>query len=125
MDAERCKSLTVEGQPCGAAVWRDGWCRWHHPANAEELAEARRKGGEASGNVNRKLRELAKLAPKDLADVEGLMRATLVAVLIGKVTPRQASAVAAVARALVAVQEAGEFESRLATLELERERRGA
>jgi len=42
---DHCVSRNKDGGPCGAAVWRDGLCRWHHPELEAERIEERRRGG--------------------------------------------------------------------------------
>ncbi len=42
-----CSHRLENGRTCGAAPLRDGdFCLWHDPAHAEEVAEARRLGGQ-------------------------------------------------------------------------------
>jgi len=84
----RCKATTVAGPPCSAQPVRaDGYCWWHSPALANERDEARRRGGSARSNRAR--------AKKQLPAVE----------------PGVGSSVASLARAYVAVTEAGAVET--------------
>jgi hypothetical protein len=112
----RCTATATSGQPCGAHAWRDGLCPWHHPARAEEMAEACRKGGRARSNKARARKAMidAALSPGEL---QGVIAVTLKAVLAGTKAPAIGSAVAALSRAAVAVREATEWEERLTRLE--------
>jgi hypothetical protein len=83
----------------------------------EETRKAERvSGGEAKSNKRRarKLLLEARLEPRT---VEGLLCRGMLRVMSGHMTPGQLSAIAAGARAYVAVREAGEVEERLAAVE--------
>ena len=113
----RCAATTQSGTPCNAQPVRlSGFCWWHDPATDAERQGGRRLGGKGKSNAARAKRGYADgaLTP---AEVEGLIGTTLTGVLAGRVTPGQAQAVASLARAAVAVREAGEVEERLAALE--------
>lgn len=114
-----CMAQTKSGNPCSAQPWRDGLCRWHHPDLADARAEARRKGG-----VNRSSKiRAAKRLPDDVLTTEqlrGVLSKTLQEVISGQLEPAVGNAAASLARAYVAVTEAGaveRLESRLVELE--------
>ena len=107
-----------DGKPCAAQAWRDGLCRWHHPDLTAERAAWRAKGGEHSSSASRARKALH----KDLQDVRDALLRALVGLEEGHVDSRRATAMAAVARAVVAVQEVGERERRLAEVEEEQKR---
>jgi hypothetical protein len=66
----RCQSARVEGSPCrGPAVLGSVWCLMHHPERADQVREARARGGAKAA----KLRSLAGRRPK-LDDAAGLVR---------------------------------------------------
>ncbi len=113
----RCKAITTAGAPCSATP-RPGrdWCRWHDPDLAATRRAERIAGGEAKSNKRRARRMLldARMEPRA---VEGLLCRGMVQVATGKMTPGQLSALAAGARAYVAIREAGEVEERLAAIE--------
>ena len=47
MIARTCSHRREDGRPCGAAPLREGdFCLWHDPEHADEVAEARRLGGQ-------------------------------------------------------------------------------
>ena len=115
---ERCTGTNKDGAPCGAQAWRDGLCRWHHPDLAGARAGWRAKGGEHRSNAARARKAL----PQDLADVRDALLRVLVGLEEGDVDPRRATAMAAVARAVCHVQEVGDLERRLATIEEELKR---
>jgi hypothetical protein len=50
-------------------------------------------------------------------EIEGLLCRSMVQVMTGKMAPNMLSAIAAAARAFVAVREAGEVEERIAAIE--------
>jgi hypothetical protein len=112
--AAMCEATAASGVPCSAPA-RPGrrWCIWHDPEAAAERREMSRKGGAARSNKSRARKQYVDgiLSP---AELEGLIGATLKGVLVGKITPGQAQAVASLARAAVAVREAGSFEDQLA-----------
>ena len=93
-------------------------CPWH--SDAPEWVEKRRqwssKGGARRSNRSRARREFADAA-LSAAELEGLVAVTLRAVLAEKKPPAVGSAVAALARAAVAIRTASDFEARLAELE--------
>ncbi len=78
----------------------------------EKRRAASRKGGQNKATSKR----LAKLMPLRLVPVWEQLERALVDVLAGDLPPQQASAAAALARALVAVLQAGEAEQRLRDL---------
>ena len=114
-----CKGKTRAGEPCNAQP-RPGrdWCAWHDPDLADKQATWRAKGGAQSSNASRARKAL----PKDLQDVRDALLRALAGLEEGTVDPRRASAMAAVARAVCHVQEVGDLERRLATIEEELKR---
>jgi hypothetical protein len=100
----------------GAQARRDGWCAWHDPGRRAEMAEARRRGGQARSNKARARKQLVGAAMSP-AELEGVIGLTIAQVLAGTKPPSVGSAVAALARAAIAVREATEIEERLAALE--------
>jgi hypothetical protein len=88
----------------------DGWCYWHSPSTAQDRAEARRRGGQ-----NRSNRVRAKKGLPDgaltLDQLRGVLGLTIQDVREGRVEPGVGSSVASLARAYVAVNEAGAVEA--------------
>src|SRR5215204_6589169 len=113
---ERCSATNANGSPCGAQAQHNGLCRWHDPIRVAEMAEARRKGGQAKSNKARARKAMADgvLTP---AELEGLIGITINAVFNGAKEPAIANAIANLARAAVAVREAVAVDERLAALE--------
>ena len=112
-----CRATSANGSPCMATPIRaSGYCYWHCPTLEGERAAARRRGGQSRSNKSRARRQYAEgaLTP---TEVEGLLGTSMRAVIAGRMTPGQGSAVAALARAAMHVREAGELESRIAELE--------
>lgn len=113
----QCKATTVTGQPCSATP-RPGrdWCRWHDPALQEQRRAERAAGGRARSNDARARRQLRQ-ARMDPAEIEGLLCDALHKVTAGEMAPGILHALAAGARAIMQVRQAGEIEERLTALE--------
>ncbi len=113
---ERCSATNANGSPCGAQAQSNGLCRWHDPVRAAEMAEARRKGGQAKSNKVRAKKAMVDgtLSP---AELEGFLGITMSAVFNGAKEPAVANAIANLARAAVAVRDAVAVDERLAELE--------
>lgn len=115
---EQCRATNQDGSPCGAKPWKDGLCRWHHPSLVDDRKAWSAKGGQARSNANRARKAIA----GDLRDL-GAVQATMLGVLKklerGEVEPGVATAMATVARSLVAVAQvnaAVNFEQQLADM---------
>ena len=115
-----CRGTRRDGTACQApphAIGPDGYCWAHSPAKRDERRAARAKGGERRSNASRAGAAL----PKDLADVRATLLAALGKLETGELEPRTAQAMASIARALVAVQEAGALERATVALEASQE----
>ena len=105
-----CNATTTAGAPCSARpVLPSGWCYWHDPATAAARDQARRDGGAARSNKARARKQYADGALTPV-EVEGLLGTTLRAVIAGRLEPGVGNAVASLARAAMAVRDAGEVE---------------
>ena len=116
MDTPRCRGVRRDGSPCQApphALNGAGWCWAHSPENAEARRAARAKGGQNRAIAKR----VDKLVPATLRPVVGTLLAALDEVHDGTLTPAQASAMAAVAAAVVRVYGLAELEQRVEALE--------
>lgn len=112
--AKRCAAARRDGRPCTAPVLTgSSYCFAHAPDRAAERAAARRKGGQHSAAAVR----LRALVPPRLVSVYDQLEAALGEVHAGTLEPRQAQAMASLARAMVAVLTAGELEERVRRLE--------
>lgn len=100
---ETCTTQTTRGKPCSAPAWRDGLCRWHHPALDAERAEWRERGGRNRSNAVR----AAKRLPAELRDVKAALLRALHDVESGQLEPARASAMARLAAVLLAVDQRG------------------
>lgn len=102
--------------PCSATP-RPGrpFCLWHDPEAGEARRELSRKGGKGRSNAARARK--AYPAALTVGEVQGYLAATLKGVMLGRFTPGQGNAVAALARAIVTVREATELEERIEELE--------
>jgi len=113
-----CAAPRKDGRPCAAPPLADGRCFAHSPSTAADRAEARRRGGRNRSNAAR----LRGLMPPCLAPVFDRLETALAGTHAGELDPRQAQAMASLARALVAVLTAGELEERVRRLEGGQER---
>ncbi|MCJ7511211.1 MAG: hypothetical protein MUP14_10070, partial [Dehalococcoidia bacterium] len=102
-----------DGQPCRAIANRSGFCMAHDPTLAEKRREAARQGGRNKARIAR----LGKLVPPRLMSVYETLEEALGQVHKGELTPQQATAMAALAGAMVRVLTSGEIEERLRRLE--------
>ena len=112
-DGMRCKSKTRTGEPCRGFAMEDGYCFSHLPALDKKRQEARAKGGKNSARAAR----LKKLVPPRLIPVFDRLEKALGEVHTGELESKQATAMAALARAMVAVLTSGELEERVRGLE--------
>ncbi len=121
MDGPRCKATRCDGTPCRSpaeSIGPDGFCWAHSPTTREERQAARAKGGKGKASAAR----LDRLVPATLKPVLATLLDALDEVR-GEdgqpptLSPQQAQAMAALARAAVAVYQVAEIEPRLAKLE--------
>ena len=112
-ERKRCKSLARNGEPCRGYALEDGYCFSHSPALEKKRLEAKARGGRNSARAAR----LRGLVPPRLMSVYDRLETALVEVHSGKLESKQATAMAAIARAMVAVLTSGELEERLRSLE--------
>ena len=110
MKAERCQATTKSGKPCSATVVADGMCAWHAPSWADRRRQWSAEGGRRRSNAARAKKELpASVLSND--QLRGVLGLTIAKVLNGAVEPGVGSSVASLARAYVAVTEAGAVET--------------
>jgi hypothetical protein len=111
---KHCAGTRRDGAPCQGPVLDGGaYCFAHDPKRAAERQAARQKGGHHRGAVVR----LHRLVPPRLLPVYDQLEAALGEVHAGTLDPKQAVAMAALARAMIAVLTAGELEERVRGLE--------
>lgn len=109
-----CQGRNAKGKPCGAPVYRDGYCYVHHPGIEAERDEKRRKGGENRSNIARAQRRMIIAKPYDVHVVLGT---SLRAVFDGDMDPGTAAALATLGRATLLAIEKSDLEKRLSELE--------
>jgi len=112
-----CEATKSDGSPCQApAIDDSGLCIGH---GSHSNGATRRNGGYASSNAAR----AQKLLPARMKPIfEGLEEA-FHGVKAGTIDPRQGSAMASLAGAMIKVLQASEYEERIRSLEAERDRR--
>jgi hypothetical protein len=117
--ATGCPAQNQDGDPCSAHIYRDGWCRWHHPD-----LEAERRAWSARGGANRSNKARArKTLPDDVLsvnDLRGVIGRTIRRVLGGEIEPGVANAIANLSRVALAAAEQSalaDLQERIAELE--------
>lgn len=90
----------------------------HHPAYRERRAAGSRRGGEGKASARRAARAWAAAGDAiDSSDLPSLLRGAMLMVRDGDMTPGEATAIAALARASVSILETVELEQRIDALE--------
>jgi hypothetical protein len=113
-DTPQCAGIRKDGSRCGARiVLASGFCLQHDAASTDIRDAAHRAGGRGTSSMRRAARTL----PGPLATVLDRLTRALDETHSGAITPAQATGMAALARAIVAVVTAGEMEDRLRALE--------
>ena len=108
--AQHCQALRRDGRPCiGRPVPGSPYCVAHHP----NAAVWRAKGGHGRSNHER----AAKLLPARLRPIADTLQEAFDRCYRGELTEKRAAALAVLARALVTVVQAGEYEERVRELE--------
>ncbi len=111
---QRSESTRKDGRHCQApALPKRPYCFAHDPERAKERVAARRRGGERTAKIVR----LRGLVPPHLLPVYDTLESALSEVRSGDISLQQATAMAALARAMVSVLTAGELEERVRQLE--------
>ena len=108
-NSQQCQATRRDGQPCTARAGAAGRCIGHRP----EAAAARSNGGKGRATAAR----AAKHAPPAFAGIGVDLADARAAVRKGDLAPSQGQAIASLARAEIAIWEAGEAAARLAVLE--------
>ena len=109
-----CSATRRDGQPCKTPIVGDSpYCFGHSPELREKRLAASRKGGQNKATRAR----LSRLMPARLVAVYAQLEQALADVLADRLDPKNATAAAAISRAMVAVLTAGEVEERLRKLE--------
>ena len=118
MASRVCSFKRANGQPCGSPPLQDGdFCLWHDPAHTDEVAEARKLGGQ------RRRRERVVSGAYDfegLGTVASIRRLVEVAVLdtLGlENSVARARTLAYLAQTAARLLEVGDLEDRLAAIE--------
>ena len=113
MSGSTCAATRADGSPCRATPGADGLCFAHSPALREKTAAARRQGGENRSNAARAVAR----APRDVRDLLKTLLGAVAEVHEGRLDPKQATAMAALAGAAVKVYATGEQDARIQALE--------
>ncbi len=116
-----CRGIRKDGRPCRMMALPDSdRCFAHDPRQAEARQQARQKGGRNRSSAVR----LRGLMPPRLAPIFDQLEAALTEVHDGTLDPKAATAMASLARALVAVLQVGEMEDRMRQIEAQLKDRG-
>src|ERR671927_487813 len=101
-NSDHCQATCRDGAPCTTPALPGGsYCFAHSPALREKRVAARRRGGEHRATAHRLQR---RIMPR-LTHVVELLESALDDAYAGRPAPRNAEAVATVARALMAAIE--------------------
>jgi len=112
----KCQAVNQQGQPCSAAHWRDGWCRWHSPDLVEERKAWSAKGGKHRSNQSRAKKQLP-AEPLSAAELHSWLGLVFRRLLTGQTEPGVATAMATVARTMAELSKATDLEERMAAIE--------
>ena len=109
----RCHGWKANGQRCGSFAGYSGYCGAHEPSGNTMLKAVAARNGpyHRSGN------KLIRMMPPRLRPVFEQLVVAMGDVYKGKITPSQATALAALATASVRVLMSGELEERLRALD--------
>jgi hypothetical protein len=125
-NARKCIGTNIDGSPCSALPRSDSsFCAWHDPALANERLRWKSQGGKSKSNRSR-ARKLLLNEARNLKEIDAALGIALDRVLAGDIEPGVGTAAATIARAIIVIRDAGEFEERIAKLEAvtrERDRR--
>ncbi len=112
----RCRGANAAGQRCDAKPVRpSGWCYWHDPALETERTEGRRQGGKSRSNQARARKQLPTNV-MTMQEVQGLLGVAFKGVLAGRLEPNIGTALASIAKSMVAVAGVAEIEEQIAEL---------
>jgi hypothetical protein len=118
MVSTQCPGMTKDGAPCSAQVLSGRtFCHWHDPERRDAARESRRKGGQNRAAIAR-ARKLLRMSD-GMADVQARLLLVYQQVHIGEVDPSVGTAMATIARALVAVAGVAQFEDQLTEMRRE------
>ncbi len=90
-------------------------CAWHDPQLATERAAWRQKGGQSRSNKARAKKQLPDNV-LTLQEVQGLLGVAFKGVLAGRLEPNIGTALASIAKSMVAVAGVAEIEEQIAEL---------
>ena len=113
-ERKTCRATKRDGSRCTSVmVNANGFCYAHDPVYADERKETQAKGGRHKA----RLVQLRHLSPPRLLMIYDKLEQALQQVHDGELDPRQAQAMATLARALATILQMGELEARVRELE--------
>jgi hypothetical protein len=111
---EQCAAIKSNGERCrGTVIEGSNFCFSHDPKLRQRKLEGNARGGHNRSSLVR----MQQLVPPRLPSVYDRLEQALTDVHKGRLDPRVAHAMAALAKAMVSVIQAGEVEQRLRDLE--------
>ena len=116
-----CREHNIRGEPCGAAEWQDGYCRWHHPEHRNQQREASIRGGRARSNRARAQKAFDLNQTRNLSDLLISLYGAIEQVLAGSLDPGPANAAANLARAIATIAGVADFQKQLEAMRAELE----
>lgn len=118
MVSNQCPGMTKDGVPCSAQVLPGRtFCHWHDPERQDAAQASRRRGGLAKATKVRARKLLQQSA--GMSDVQAQLLLALEDVRNGELDPSVATAMATLARAIMAVAGAAQFEDQLTDMRRE------
>jgi len=119
MPRHKCAAIKADGTRCQSFASPDtGLCAAHDPDRRDAQRAASRRGGEARANARRAARQWATIGEQvQTGDLASILKACMIAVKEGSMTPGEANAIAALAKSTVALELDLELERRIRALE--------
>lgn len=115
--AGQCPGFNRDGSPCSAIPLPGRqWCHWHDPERVDLRKQASAKGGRNSSREARAKRLIAR-GFDTLGDVNDVLKIALLDVQRGKLDPKVALAMAALAGRIKDLSVGAELEERIAELQ--------
>jgi len=119
MPRHKCAAIKADGTQCQSfASPETGFCAAHDPARRDAQRAASRRGGQARANARRAAKQWATIGEQvQTGDLASILKACMISVKTGSMTPGEANAIAALAKATVALEHDLELEGRIRVLE--------
>jgi hypothetical protein len=111
-----CSALTKSGAPCRAPALASGWCVSHDPNRVVEIAEYRRRGGQAKSNRARARRQLP-IEPMGNDELRAWITVAFAKAMKGQMAPALLNALSNAAKTMAELQRESTIEERMSEIE--------